>query len=221
MLYKNISVEKIFHAGIKIKNNSTVIYVDPLNLPTDSESADFVLITHEHLDHLSPNDIKKISGKNTVIITTPLCAKKISGIENKQILHTKPGKIFDFGNLKISAVPAYNTNKFRSPGVPFHPKEHGGVGFVLGIDGVKIYHAGDTDVVPEMSDLKDVDVALLPVSGIFVMTPEEAAEAAGTIKPALAIPIHYGDFEFNGQIVGAKENGAKFKSLCNFPTSIV
>ena len=221
MQYKNISVEKIFHAGVKIKNNSIVCYIDPINLPLGAEAADFILITHEHLDHCSAMDVKKIAKENTTIITIPACEEKLRELKYREIKLVKPHDTIIFSQLKITAVPAYNINKFRPSGEPCHPKENNNVGFVLEIDGVKIYHAGDTDVIPEMSGLKNIDIAFLPISGIFTMTPEEAAEATNIIKPSLVVPIHYGDFEFNDQLVGAKKNGEKFKSLCKTPVNII
>jgi len=110
------------------------------------------------------------------------------------------------GAIEIEAVPAYNINKFREPGQVFHPKEHGGVGFVLTMDGTTVYYAGDTDFIPEMKSIR-CDVALLPVSGTYVMTAEEAAEAAAAIHPKIAVPMHY------GAIVGGEEDAKKFKSL--------
>lgn len=220
MQYKNLIIEKIFHAGIKIKNKK-IIYIDPLNLPANSEPANFVLITHEHLDHCSPDDIKKVSNENTTIITISMCAEKIADLETKEIKYIKPFDALNLVGMKITAMPAYNINKFRSPGVPFHPQEDGKVGFVLEIDKIKIYHAGDTDNIPEMANLKNVDIAFLPVSGIFTMTPEEAAEAASIIRPNLAVPIHYGDFEFGGRLVGEKENGKIFKKLSTVPVEII
>lgn len=221
MRYKNICTEKIFHAGVKIKNNSTVCYIDPLSLPTDAELADFIFITHEHLDHCSVDDVKKIINNKTTIVTIPACEEKLRELDCHEIKIVKPQNTIEFPQLKVLAVHAYNTNKFRPTGEPCHPKEHNKVGFVLEIDEIKIYHAGDTDVIPEMNELKNINVALVPVSGIFTMTPEEAAEAVEIIQPELAVPIHYGDFEFNGRLVGAKENGEKFKSLCKTPVNII
>ena len=220
MNYKNLTIEKIFHAAVKIKGPQ-VIYLDPFTLPKNSEPADLIFITHEHHDHLSLEDLKKITTPNTTIVATPMCEEVLKNLEIAKIIYVKPGDNLEIKNIKVEIVPAYNTNKFRSPGIPFHPSEHGKVGYVLEIEGVRIYQAGDTDNIPEMANLKNIDLALLPISGIFVMTPEEAAEAANTIKPKIAIPIHYGDYEFNGNVLGPKENAEIFKKLCQVPVEII
>jgi L-ascorbate metabolism protein UlaG (beta-lactamase superfamily) len=104
----------------------------------------------------------------------------------------EPGDAIQVRGIDVEAVPAYNVNKFRSPGIPFHPREAGHVGFVVTVEGKRVYHAGDTDCIPEMADLEEIDVALLPVSGIYVMTAEEAVQAASAIRPRIAIPMHLG-----------------------------
>jgi L-ascorbate metabolism protein UlaG (beta-lactamase superfamily) len=117
----------------------------------------------------------------------------------------KPGDRAEVQGVAIEAVSAYNTSKFRSPGKPFHPQGDGKVGFVIGLGGIRIYHAGDTDEIPEMSAVTGVDVALLPVSGTYVMTAAEAVKACNAIRPKLAIPMHY------GSIVGAVADAEAFK----------
>ena len=220
MQYQNLTIEKIFHAAVKIKGE-LVIYLDPFGLPDNSESANLIFITHEHHDHCSPKDLKKIITKNTTIIATPMCEEELKNLEVKEIIYVKPSDNLEVKNIKIEVVPAYNINKFRSPGVPFHPPETNKVGYVLEIAGIRIYQAGDPDQIPEMNNLKNIDLALLPISGIFVMTPEEAAAAANLIKPKIAIPIHYGDYEFNGQVLGAKTNAEIFKKLCEVRVEII
>jgi len=117
----------------------------------------------------------------------------------------KPGDRIVVEGIAIEAVPAYNTSKFRAPGQPFHPQADGKVGFVIGMGGIRIYHAGDTDEIPEMAAVVGVDVALLPVSGTYVMTAAEAITACGAIRPKLAIPMHY------GAIVGSTADAEAFK----------
>jgi len=145
------------------------------------------LITHDHGDHCSPDDVAKIQQEDTAIITVATCAPKLSG--NIQIV--QPGDKLTVRGIPIEAVPAYNLTKFRSPGNPFHPKESGYVGFIVTVSGERIYHTGDVDVIPEMESI-DVDIALLPVSGTYVMTVEEAVEAANILQPKVAIPMHVG-----------------------------
>jgi len=149
--------------------------------------ADLILITHEHMDHNNPGDVAKIMKEGTIIITVARGAEKLSG----DVRITKPGEEMTVRGIHVRAVPAYNTNKFRSPGVPFHPRELGYVGYLITVGGVTIYHAGDSDFIPEMKGIKP-DVALLPVSGTYVMTVAEAVAAAAAISPRVAVPMHVG-----------------------------
>jgi L-ascorbate metabolism protein UlaG (beta-lactamase superfamily) len=170
-----------------------VIYTDPFKIKK-KDTADIILITHEHFDHCSPDDIKAIQGTNTIIVTTPDCAKKLSG----KIKTVKPGDKITVEGIEIEAVPSYNTNK------QFHPKANAWVGYIFTVKGRRIYLAGDTDYIPEMKTFKNIDIALLPVSGTYVMTAEEAIKAALDIKPKIAIPMHY------DSIVGSKTDAQRF-----------
>jgi L-ascorbate metabolism protein UlaG (beta-lactamase superfamily) len=181
------------HDAFRIDASKTV-YIDPYEIQ-DGIDADIILITHEHFDHCSPADVAKIQKEATLIITEKDSAKKLSG----DVRIVSPGEMMTIGDVRIEAIPAYNTNK------NFHPREKGWLGFVIEIDGVRVYHAGDTDMIPEMKSLK-TDIALLPVSGTYVMTADEAIEAALAIQPALAIPMHY------ASIVGDATDAEKFKS---------
>ena len=172
---------------------STCIYIDPYQLD-GGKPADLILVTHEHFDHCSPEDVARIQQPETVIVTEKDSAEKLSG----DVRVMTPGESLVLDGLTVEAVPAYNTNK------DFHPKANGWLGFIIDIDDVKIYHAGDSDYIPEMEDL-DVDIALLPVSGTYVMNPDEAVQAALAIKPKLAIPMHY------GAIVGDQSDAAHFR----------
>lgn len=165
-----------------------IIYLDPYMLGTGDPKADVILITHDHGDHCSPGDVAKVQQEDTTVVTIAAAAAKLKG----DIQIVEPGDSVTVKGVEVEAVPAYNVNKFRSPGVPFHPKESGHVGFVVTLDGQRIYHAGDTDHIPEMADLGEIDIALLPVGGTYVMTADEAVEAAGTIQPKIAIPMHVG-----------------------------
>lgn len=204
-------ITRLGHASFKIASSAGVIYIDPFKLPADSEKADFIFITHEHFDHCSPEDLKKIVQDSTIIVAPEECAIKI----NRQFESIKPGDKKTVGNIEAEAVPAYNLDKFREPGLPYHPKEDGKVGYILTIDGKRLYHAGDTDFIDEIKDLENIDVALLPVSGTYVMTAEEAANAANTFKPKTVVPMHYSD------IVGSREDAVKFKELFSGYTEII
>lgn len=181
-----LNIHWLGHDSFRIEGDGLVIYIDPWQLE-GGPKADLVLITHDHRDHCSPTDVAQVWKEDTVIVTVAAAAAKLTG----QIEVVKPGDELTVKDIPIKAVPAYNVNKFRSPGVPFHPKESGYVGFILTVEGRRIYHAGDTDFIPEMGAI-DVDVALLPVSGIYVMTADEAVEAVTIIKPQVAIPMHVG-----------------------------
>ena len=197
------NIKWLGHAGFKIKGEKTV-YIDPFKI-SETEPADIIICTHEHFDHLSPEDIKKIQTGKTVIVTTPDSFSKVSG----NVKTLVPGQSMDVDGIKIEAVPAYNLNKH------FHPKDNKWMGVIITINGQRIYHAGDTDSIPEMSSLKNIDVALLPVSGTYVMTAEEAADAANRINPKVAVPMHY------GAIVGTKEDAEKFRKLCRCKVEIL
>lgn len=180
------------HDTFKITGEK-VIFTDPFKIKK-KDTTDIILITHEHYDHCSPEDIKKVQGPNTVIVTTADCAKKLAG----NIKTVKPGDKINAGGIEIEAVPAYNTNK------QFHTKDKGWVGYIFTVNGQRIYIAGDTDHIPEMKTFKNIDIALLPVSGTYVMTADEAVQAALDIKPKIAIPMHY------GSIVGDKNDAKRF-----------
>jgi L-ascorbate metabolism protein UlaG (beta-lactamase superfamily) len=183
-----------------------IVYIDPWKLADGAEKADVILVTHEHRDHFSKDDVIKISKANTIVVAPPSVAQKFDG----KVTVAKPGDKLIVSGVSIEVVPAYNPNK------PFHPKASGHVGYIVTLNGKRIYHTGDTDLIPEMAQIK-CDVALLPVSGKYVMTAIEAAEAANTLKPALAIPMHYGDPD----VVGTRSDAEEFKRLAKVPVEIL
>lgn len=203
MKEKEIDIESIAakihwlgHASVRI-NGSKTVYVDPYELSDDAEKADIILITHNHYDHLSVEDIKKISDDQTVVVIPASLLVSLENIVNKVDI----GQTITVKGVEIRAVPSYNIVK------NFHPRSQGYVGYVFTLDDITYYHAGDTDYIPEMRGVK-ADVVFLPVGGTYTMDAVHAAEAAKDINPTLAIPIHW------GSIVGSKADAEKFKSLC-------
>ncbi len=178
-----------------------VIYFDPWQLSGKPPVADLILVSHEHFDHCSPDDVAKIRGPHTVILAGGNAAKQL-----KDARAVRPGDRLTAAGVEVEVVPAYNVNKFRAPGIPFHPKNAGHVGYVVAVEGVRVYFAGDTDAIPEMAQIA-CDVALLPVSGTYVMTLEEAVEAARTLSPQIVVPMHY------GAGIGTPQDGQRFAAL--------
>jgi L-ascorbate metabolism protein UlaG (beta-lactamase superfamily) len=187
----------LHHASFMIETLSRTFYIDPYEIK-GGKPADYIFITHDHPDHLSPVDIRKIAGKKTLIICTQASALKLKEFKLKLV---KPGDVFTVGAMRCEAVPAYNNSK------PFHSRKAGNVGYVIDIGGARIYHAGDTDNIPEMKSMKDIDIAMVPVGGFYTMEPKEAAEAIKAIKPKIAIPMHF------GYHIGPKKYGKDFMEL--------
>jgi L-ascorbate metabolism protein UlaG (beta-lactamase superfamily) len=178
-----------------------VIYFDPFKLRGKPPRGDLILVSHEHYDHCSPEDVQKVRGRDTVVLAGGASAQNL-----RKARAVKPGDRLTVMGVEVEAVRAYNVNKFRSPGVPFHPREADHVGYIVTVEGVRVYFAGDTDHIPEMADI-DCDVALLPVSGTYVMTVEEAAEAARTINPRIVVPMHFGSG------IGTADDGQRLTEL--------
>jgi len=182
------------HASFRIDGSKSTVYIDPWKLKS-AKPADVVCITHSHFDHLSEEDVARIRKATTTIIGPPDC-KASFGDSFKTIA---PGQSLSVGDVKVEAIPSYNTDK------DFHPKENNWVGYIVTVDGVRIYHVGDTDMIPEMAGT-NADVALIPVGGTYTMTVKQAAEAVNKINPKVAVPMHCGD------IVGTLEDRDKFKA---------
>lgn len=200
-----LDVERLAHDCFRVKAGRRVVYFDPYAIKTH-EAADLVLISHEHFDHCSVPDLMGIVTRGTVIVAAEECKAKLAPMADKvaEIVYVSPGAKVAVGEFTVEAVPAYNVNKFKSPGQPFHPKHDRKCGFVLMVGGLRLYHAGDTDVIPEMENLVNIDIAFLPVSGTYVMGPQEAVRAVEIIKPKIAVPMHY------GTIVGTTDDVDRF-----------
>jgi L-ascorbate metabolism protein UlaG (beta-lactamase superfamily) len=180
------------HSGFLIRAGRANVYIDPYRIPAGAPPADVILVTHHHYDHFSPRDVEALSTDRTWLIAPATVAERVAG----QVVSVAPGDLVEPDSVRgidVRAVAAYNTSKRNAAGDPFHPREAGGVGFDLRVRGERLYHAGDTDVIPEMDEVAGVEVALLPVSGVYVMTPGEAAEAARRIAPKVAVPMHWGE----------------------------
>ena len=188
-----ITIKCLAHASFENKTADQIIYIDPSTKGTglkdkDFEQADLILVTHSHDDHCDPKLLKKIRKMGSAIMAPPNCKKKIgkAGI----VWDISAGEFMQMsGGIKVRAVEAYNVKRFRKKDEPFHPKGVG-VGYILTLEGKRIYYAGDTDFIPQMEVMGDIDVALLPCDGTYTMDIDEATEAAIAIDPATAIPMH-------------------------------
>lgn len=192
------NIEVLCHSAIRINKGKT-IYIDPFHLEKKYNDADIILITHSHYDHFSEEDIQKVKKDDTKIyITNDLFEKaKVLGFSEDKIIGVNPNETYNEQDIEIKTIRAYNTNK------QFHPKENNWVGYILKIQGITYYIAGDTDITEENKKVK-CDVAFVPVGGTYTMTAEEASKLINEIKPKIAVPIHY------GEIVGTKEDGQEF-----------
>src|SRR5919107_4660490 len=203
--YEGLEFQWTGHDGFRITDlkNKRIIYIDPFQLSEKfkTKDADIVLVSHDHFDHLSIEDLSEIVNSDTEIVAAKECLGKLQDLRAGRITTLNPGERASPRGLVVEDIRAYNTNK------KFHPKEDNKIGFVITVDGHRIYHTGDTDAIPEMGGLNP-DIALLPVSGTYVMTADEAARATDeTIRPSkIAIPMHY------GSIVGSKEDAERFKA---------
>jgi L-ascorbate metabolism protein UlaG (beta-lactamase superfamily) len=211
VLVGNVDIRWLGHSGFRLTDmlERRVIYIDPYQI-SGAEKADIILITHSHYDHCSIEDLKRISTPKTVILAPADCQSSVQGkVEFRDLVLMSPGKSITMGNIHVEAVPAYNINK------KFHPKSNDWVGYVVDVNSKRIYHAGDTDAIPDMARLHKIDVALMPVSGTYVMTAEEAANALKTFKVKQAIPMHY------ASIVGDRKDAEMFKKLSPVPVDIL
>ncbi len=195
------NIEVFEQNSIRIRGSIGVIYVDPFRMKEAPKDADFILITHDHYDHFSPEDIAKTAGPHTILIVPENMKDKAMQLDTamSDIVTVKPGEKKEVEGLVLETVPAYNKLK------PFHPKKAGWVGYILEVDGSRIYIAGDTDATDEAENVR-CDVAMVPVGGTYTMNAKKAAELVNKIEPKVAIPVHY------GTVVGNAKDGEVFAS---------
>ena len=211
--HKGVKITWLGHDGFRIEDGQ-VVYIDPFKVGDVKKKANILLVSHEHFDHCSLDDIKKVVTPNTIVVAHAQSRNELSKLKVKEVRIVKPGDKLDVDGVNVQTVPAYNVNKFREPGKPFHPKEDGKLGFIVTMKGVRIYHAGDSDHIPEMKGISP-DIALIPVSGTYVMTVQEAVEATDSIKPKIAIPMHY------DAIVGSAKDAEEFKKRAKCDVKIL
>lgn len=194
-------VQVLTHSSIKITGNK-ILYFDPYQIEEESHDADIIFVTHDHFDHYSPEDIKKVTKDDTRLIMPESMKEQVKGAftDFGRCEFINPDGMMEAKGLMIKAVPAYNRLK------PFHTKGKKYVGYLVTMDGVSYYVAGDTDMTSENQNVK-CDVALVPVGGKFTMDYKEAAKFINHIGPKLAIPTHY------GTVAGSSEDGKKFAEL--------
>ncbi len=180
---------------------SKKIYIDPYEIEENLHDADYIFCTHSHYDHFSENDLRKIIKEDTKIITVKSSEQDAKQLVNKEnVLIVEPGKNYKIDDIEFSTTYAYNVEK------QFHPKQNNWVGFIINLDGVKYFIAGDTDNIDELHGI-EADYAFLPVGGTYTMDYKEAAELANNLNVKVIIPTHY------GSVAGSKEEGKKFKEL--------
>ena len=188
-----VEIKWISHASFRIAGAGSVIYIDPWKLTNQPHDADVVIVSHGHSDHFSPQDVEKVSNPETTVLAP---ADTVAKFRNAGTI--TPGQTITVGDVTVEAVAAYNVDK------KFHPKNNNWIGAIITLDDKRIYYAGDTDLIDEMSGLDNIDVALLPVGGTYTMNSSEAARACERIGCKTAVGYHWGD------IVGSQSDAESF-----------
>ncbi|MCY4109516.1 MAG: MBL fold metallo-hydrolase [Chloroflexi bacterium] len=187
-----VEIDRFSESCVRIRG-SRLIFIDPFNLEGFHDgSCDLALISHGHPGHFSAPDLRRVIGPRTVVIANPALETELETWPGIDLNILRAGDSLRFGPVLVRAVAAYSTEAVSREDLPLHPREAGGLGFVVELDGLRIYHAGDTGLIAEMSELGEIDVAMLPVAGGTVMTADEAAEAVRRIDPRIVVPVHYG-----------------------------
>jgi len=201
MLIEGVDITRPSHASIKIITPAQhYIYIDPFQIQ-EGEKADYLFITHEHYDHCSIADIKKIIKPETIVITVPDCQSKLAGLPIKEVKLVKPGDYLHLPYTEVQVLPAYTVKTH------FHHRDNQWVGFAIRINGKIYYYVGDSDVIPEMKNLQGIDVMFVPVAGQITMDAKEAAQLVNYLKPKITIPVGY------GSVMGTQQDAEMFKSL--------
>ncbi len=203
------NIEAFKQNSIRIRTGLGAVYIDPFRLDTNPHDAAYILITHDHYDHFSPEDIEKASFSDTILIVPEKMQKNAQQAVSqvKEIRTVRPGVSLNINGLEIETIPAYNIFK------PFHPKKAEWVGYILNVDGQRIYITGDTDATKEAGEVK-CDIALVPIGGTYTMDAKKAAELINLIRPHTAIPVHYGD------LVGRPSDGEVFAKYVKDPIKV-
>ena len=204
------NIQVFTQSCIRIESRHGVIYVDPFGLREEPHDANYIFITHDHYDHFSNDDIKKVR-KNSTILVVPEKIGKLASVlvhDPDRLIVVKPGIYKEVDGLEFETVPSYNNIK------PYHPKSAGWVGYIFRVDHKRIYVAGDTSLTKDAQKVK-CDIALVPIGGTYTMDAKKAAELINILRPEFAIPTHY------GSIVGKMSDGEKFKELVKSPVKVV
>ncbi|AKB26960.1 putative metal dependent hydrolase [Methanosarcina siciliae C2J] len=200
---EGVNIQWFGNSGFLLEGDGKKIYIDPYQIgvePAFDDRADILLITHEHFDHCSPEDIRKVRRSDTTTLIPESCSLEFRGDARRVAEGDILADGLEIKGIRIEVVPAYNLDK------PYHPRELG-VGYIVELEGLRIYHAGDCDFFPEMEGIR-ADIALLPIGGTYTMDEEEASRAATAIYPKAVIPMHYGSEGIDG-------DPEKFKALVN------
>ena len=202
-------IEVFCQNSIRIRDRIGNIYIDPFRMEEEPHDADIIFITHEHFDHYSPEDIGKAAGEHTTLVIPESMEGRIADVSGlmKKTVTVKPGEAYETDGLEFETVAAYNIDK------SFHPKSAGWVGYILKIDGRRVYIAGDTDATEEAKAVQ-CDVALVPIGGTYTMNAEQAAELINILKPDTAIPVHY------GSVVGSSKDADRFAGKVGQPVRV-
>ncbi len=206
--YKDATITALGHDGfiVDFAEQKLRFAFDPYDVEEGVNPVDYVFVSHPHYDHCDPASIHKLLKPSGKVVASEPCAKELADFGKQLELVVDKNK-HEVKGLTYWTIPAYCTNKYRTPTEVFHPKEKGFVGFVVEVGKTRFYHAGDTDFIPEMEKVKKIDVAFLPISGTYVMTLEEAIQAAEMIDPDVAIPMHF------GKLLGSSMDATRFQNL--------